>query len=66
VKYNPRTYDDEVAFLVGGQWYDVLSAVENLDGEHRFITHHPRGSGLRMEMHVMGDHIQAILWNQDQ
>ena len=67
MKYNPRRDDDEVAYLVGGQWFYVLSEVQFLDGEHRFIARHPDIHHTEpMELHVQGEHIQAILWNVDQ
>jgi len=63
VKYRPRQDDDEVAFLVGGQWIKVESDVQYLGDEHRFITWR---DGKPVEIHIVDAHIQAVMWNVDQ
>lgn len=49
--------------MVGDQWFEVRSDVQFLEGEHRFVTR--INGGRDVEMHVMPEHIQAILWNVD-
>jgi len=60
-KYTPRQPDEEVAYMVHGVWYEVMSDVQYLEGEVRFLTHEPGEAGV-FEMHVMPNHVQAVQW----